>query len=299
MPVDDQTGLPSVEEVTQQLLSGLPDPDVPPDAESTPSGGGFRLSTPPEEQGPTREELESELQRAEAELEAAHGRIRDNQSSFHQANQQAQMAQAFAQALQQTRMQEAALYQQAASLQPPQFEDPDALLADGKTMLNAMQRYAQWNEARLLAQLGPYAQTIANLQGVVQAQHGLTRRVARSEARQMASERLGADDFDEYLPEIERTMGAYGQAGEQMMLDPDNLFNAYALLKLRRGGNPLSTPRAGTPPPSADPRPSAPRPDLRSRLAHLGPQARQIARTLGLGNDLPIDSVDDLDRVGL
>lgn len=294
MDPQDINAAPSVQEVTQQLLAGVPE---------APSGGGepalpagFRLEQPAPAAAPppaTAEDvagLQRELAALRERAEAADRRVADNQANYHRADSGRQTAEALYNAINAQRQREAALYQQAVAMQPPQFEDPDALLSDGKNLLGAMHRYGQWVEGRVLAQLAPYVQQFAGLQEAVQSHDTLTRRQARAEAKRMVEQDLGGQDFDQVWPEIESSLNQPG--GQALLRDPDALFKAYGLVALSRGRNPLARPATSPTPPSADPRPTPGTPS--SRLSpQLGAMARHIGKTLGLpGGDIPMTKED-------
>lgn len=310
MAENDSGGqVPSVDSITAELLAGLPGSSSqgPASAASEapiPAGGGFRIveSTPEAQQrrdtqGPDIEALQREHQALVQRLEASERRVADNQRNFHQASQQAQLAQAVAEGLQQARQREVALYQQAAAMQPPTVQNPDELLGDGNKLLEYLNQRDRFVEGRVLAQLAPYVQQFATWQGLSESQLNLAKRTARTEARGMVHEQLGVDpkEFDAAYGELEQLFGAYGPQGMQMMLDPEQVRNAYVVLKVNRAGgaNPFAKPGRSTVPPSADPRPGVSRPTMgREREAELTPMAREIARNLKLGGSLPIEASD-------
>lgn len=298
--------LPSAQDVAAQILAeqiplaGDPPPPSapPPPAVDTPPvttpGAGFRLAEPapaPPAAPPVDEAATLRAQLAAREQELALERQRA-QLAQQTAASAASTAAAVEAGMLRARQQEAALYEQARLAQPPQ-PDPDADWSDPKVQHAHALRVQQWGEARMMAMLQPYAQALQALQGNSQTQEQVVRRSAKNEAAALAKQR-GATDFDELWPTIEERLSS----APQLFADPQNLVNAYALIKIERNQTPFQATKTPPTPPSADPRPGIASPDVRAVVARHAPMANHIDKILGLEGDLAVTAAD-LHRVGL
>jgi hypothetical protein len=259
--------------------------------------GGFSL--PPQAEQP-QAAPPPEMDLLQRELEDARKRLSDTQQAFHQERAASTGWQHRANQLEQIRQQEAQIAQQAQNLQPPSLEDPSVLHEKPEALRDFIQKTAEWGYRNAMAQIFPYVRQFAEQAQVIPSLAAQAEQQAQKQAKELVSESLGFDDFDEHWPEIHQSLSSHA-GGAEMLRNPEILKDTYLLLRSHKG-LPLQS-SAPTAPVSApttssvaarSPQAGA----LKQRLDELSPMAAEVAKGLGIGK-IQIDGKEDLARVGL
>lgn len=310
--------LPSLDDLSSSLLSDQAPGQGAPGGDDVPQGGDegtLGSQTPFGQSGPGGLSLENESQRADGsqpppdlaalrskvdeltqKLEQETKRRTDSQAAFHRADQESQIAKKIIQEIQAYQQRERDILERAQNSQPPTVEDWDELISDGNKLKDYMENASQWLQGNILSQLKPFLDQANTALQILPQFVSSREKEAVAEAKRRVKEEFGREDFDSVVDSIREEFSRGGQAASALMLDPDNLVDAYVLLKRRRGESLTASPRQQPPPKT--PAPGNRRSEIAKTLAEISPMAAQIARTAGMDPNIKLseDEAQDLVR---
>jgi hypothetical protein len=219
------------------------------------------------------EEYEKRIAALEENQKAQHA----NWNQEHMARLQAEN---FVGALQEARKQEMASAQQAAALQPPQFDsdlsdiidDPQAL---GEEINRRNQAYAQWSADRTMGAIWPYVQRYQQQEAQFNAvlQSSVETLLDKGRDVLVRNHGVNPDDFEGYREQIKHAFTTMGPQGVEMLSDPDNIIGSYAMLALK-DNKPFNAPTGERAPFHTDTTPSRTR--TQSSLNQTPPQLQNL-----------------------
>jgi hypothetical protein len=222
--------------------------------------------TPPEEppaaEPPVEDpqaELLAKLDSIQQELETEKGRRADTQRDW----QAAQHELAFKQTLTEDIAQELERRRQAEewlrlNSQPPEVEDPDELLSDGKKLVEWQTKREEALAQRLLAQQAPFMQAVSYFDQVFpQLVQGM-----QKEAYEKAEAWLIENDEGYEAGDLQKAWDPINKAftgspnGASLRLQADSIVDAYKMISRRSRSKPAASPRAPVSAGQGDKRPS-------------------------------------------
>jgi hypothetical protein len=260
----------------------LGEPTAPPVEEGTPAPTG--------EPTPTADttKLEERLAALEQENQNLGKRLADTQTAFHGANSEGRLANEIVGAYQQAQQREREAYEQARFAQQPTIEDPEQL-ADPEKLRDFVQANAQWAAAYAAAHNQPVLASSQRQAGVLEQLAATAHANSFREAK-AALEGMGFDDFDEFKDSIRATFEAAGDDGKILMMNPDNIQDAYVMAR-RAKGLPFNVAAKEAPPPPTP---------VRSRVSveeakRISPMGRAVMTAFGVDEKLDESDLEILE----
>lgn len=181
-------------------------------------------------------------------------RLADQQTAYQMAAQQRNSGADLLQAIDAREQQRAAAMQQAQSLAPPQVQDHDALLQDGKLVEQTAARYADWGYRRAQAEYAPLIDWASQVMTVQPALLGITEDYAWRQAAELSvgGGDMSAEEFSQLRGSAREIIASYSPHPAQVqatLLNPEAIRWAAQMAR-QRLGKPAPIQGDATPPPS-------------------------------------------------
>lgn len=236
--------------------------DRPAEVKDEPKPESKVEAKPEQPAGQTSADLEGKLRASEERLATLEQRLRDTQSWGNQAHMSQQVAQAIVQARMQQDHIERQLAAQREAEKFPALADPDELLTDGKNLVAAIERAANWSRDTTVGRISPHLAALQQRMDLVALAQPLVEDYARTKAHsQLMKSGLDDEQATKLLDRAYNEVINREQNAQAYRLNPEAISWAAKMIMDREGApikaTPKTTPTAGkgdaAPPKRRDP----------------------------------------------